>query len=343
MDKVFIEKNINITNLINSIPSGLCIYSLKNECPYIEFTVWNKCMEEITGYAIEEINEVGLYNIFSTNEEYNKFSTNPIDKTSITENTQGYPYDIITKYGIKKVINVNSSVISTEDGKENILILVKDITENIRLEQELREIEERFNKIIEFSTDAIFIHGDGQLIDVNTTALKILETDKPEDIIGQPINNFIHPDFHDIANERIKITQEKKSSVPLIEEKFITAKGNIIDVEIALTYIPYKGKSYNFSFVRNITERKRMEKALRKGEKKFRKLFNNVNDAIYLNKLDENGIPTVYIEVNNVACKRLGYSREELSSMTIFDTNPLITMEDILNLLKIIKKRKRNI
>jgi PAS domain S-box len=339
MDVVSIEKNINITNLINSIPGGLCIYSLKNECSYIEFTVWNKYMAEITGYTIEEINEIGLYHIFCDNEEYSKFITNSIDTPSIVENAKGYRYDIITKYDVKKVMNVTSSVIITEDGKENILILVKDITENIILEQELREIEERFNKILELSTDAIFIYGNGRFKYVNTTALKILEIDKLEDIIGQSINKVIHPDFHTIAHERIKITQGKKSSVPLIEEKFITAKGNIIDVEIALTYIPYKGKNHNFAFVRDITDRKRMEEALKKGEKKFRKLFNNVNDAIYLTKLDENGIPTVFTEVNNVACRRLGYSREELCSMTLFDTNPLITMKQVLDFLKIIKKK----
>ena len=260
-------------------------------------------------------------------------------KKSIDENTKEDQYEIISKDGVKKTINVNSSVINSEDGKENILILVKDITKNIRLTQELKEIEQRFNKILESSPDAVFIHDDGQVVDVNTTTLKVFEVDKVEDIIGHPMHKFIHPDFHDIVKERIKITQEKESSVPLIEEKCITAKGNIIDVEIASTYIPYKGKKCNFVFVRNITERKKMEKALRKGEKKFRKLFNNVNDAIYLNKIDENGIPTVYTEANNVACKRLGYSREELSSMTIFNTSPSLTMEDVLDLLKSLEKK----
>lgn len=339
MDVVSIQKNINITNLINSIPGGLCIYSMKNEDSYIDFTIWNKYMVEITDYTIEEINEIGLQHIFFKKKEYDEFIANSVDKRIIVGNTKEYQYDIITKYGVKKAINVNSSVIRTEDGKENILILVKDITETMRLAQKLIEIEERFNKILELSTDAILIYGDGEIVNVNTTALKMIESDRPEDIIGQPIHKFIHPNFHDIANERIRITQEKKGSLPLIEEKFITAKGNVIDVEIALTYVPYEGKKYNFAFVRNITDRKEMEKAIRKAGKKFRKLFNNVNDAIYLTKLDESGIPTVYTEVNNVACSRLGYSREELCSMTLFDTNPVITMEKVLDYLNIIEKK----
>ena len=80
MDISSIEKNINVVNLINSIPGGLCIYSLKNQCPYIEFSVWNTYMSKITGYTIEEINEKGFYNIFSIEEEGRKFITNFIDE-----------------------------------------------------------------------------------------------------------------------------------------------------------------------------------------------------------------------------------------------------------------------
>lgn len=339
MDLNFIEKNINVVNLINSIPGGLCIYSLKDLYPYMKVSVWNTYMTKITGYTIEEINEKGFYSIFSIKEEGIKFITNCIEKRSIDGNTKRHQYEIITKDGVEKIISVNSSIISTEDSKENIVILVKDITKYIILEQELREIEQRLNKIIDTSPDAVFIHDNGQVIEANNMALKIFEFDKPEDIIGHSMNKFIHPDFCDIVKDRIKITQEKEISVPLIEEKCITAKGNIIDVEVSSTHIPYKGKKCNFVFIRNITERKSMEKTLRKGEKKFRKLFNNVNDAIYLNKVDENGMPTVFTEANNVACNRLGYSREELNSMIIPDINPFINLKEISGFMTIIKKK----
>lgn len=69
----------------------------------------------------------------------------------------------------------------------------------------------------------------------------------------------------------------------------------------------------------DITERKRMEEKLRESELRFRMLFNNVNDAIFLLELDRQGRAGTFTEVNDVACQRLGYSREELLGFTVND------------------------
>lgn len=56
-------------------------------------------------------------------------------------------------------------------------------------------------------------------------------------------------------------------------------------------------------------------KHLRESEEKYRQIFENANDAIYLFELDERGLPGRILEVNEVACRRLGYTREEYLSM----------------------------
>lgn|GEM_PF-1448449 len=57
------------------------------------------------------------------------------------------------------------------------------------------------------------------------------------------------------------------------------------------------------------------EKELQDREKKYRKIFNNANDAMYLHGVKE-GMPTEFMEVNEVATEMLGYSRDELLSMS---------------------------
>ncbi len=57
------------------------------------------------------------------------------------------------------------------------------------------------------------------------------------------------------------------------------------------------------------------EEALRESEKKFRLFFNNVNDAIYLHSINEQGLPGKFLEVNEVMCRRLEYNRDELLTM----------------------------
>lgn len=78
----------------------------------------------------------------------------------------------------------------------------------------------------------------------------------------------------------------------------------------------------------DISERKEHERKLELSEKKFRSIFNNVNDAIYINDLKGN-----FLEVNNVLCETLGYSKEELLKMQrweiMFHHSPIKTEKRI--------------
>ncbi len=78
----------------------------------------------------------------------------------------------------------------------------------------------------------------------------------------------------------------------------------------------------------DITGLKQTLETLSKSEEKFRLLFNKANDSIGLCKITDKGQPGSFIEVNDTASQRLGYSREELLTMTPFD----ITYEGDLHL-----------
>lgn len=73
------------------------------------------------------------------------------------------------------------------------------------------------------------------------------------------------------------------------------------------------------AFNQNITRWKLTEQALVENEEKFRTIFNNANDAMYLHGITKDGIPGTFEEVNDIACSILGYSREELIQMTPVD------------------------
>lgn len=62
-----------------------------------------------------------------------------------------------------------------------------------------------------------------------------------------------------------------------------------------------------------------LEEALRENVEKYRILFHNANDAIYLYSLREDGSSSRFIEVNDVACRMLGYSKEELLAKSPLD------------------------
>ncbi len=66
-------------------------------------------------------------------------------------------------------------------------------------------------------------------------------------------------------------------------------------------------------------KRKKDEELLRNSEERLRILFNGINEAVFVYEGPENGIPGTFIEVNDPACVRLGYSRNELLTMRPFD------------------------
>ena len=64
------------------------------------------------------------------------------------------------------------------------------------------------------------------------------------------------------------------------------------------------------------------EKALRESEGKYRRLFEIINDAVFVHILKEDGTPGHFLEVNDIACQRLGYTRAELLQITPLEIGP---------------------
>ncbi|MEZ5334205.1 MAG: PAS domain S-box protein [Methanolobus sp.] len=87
-----------------------------------------------------------------------------------------------------------------------------------------------------------------------------------------------------------------------------------------------------------IKEQKKAEKALRDSERKFRTLFESPNDAIYLTDMQGK-----ILEVNKIACERVGYSREEFLSMSLMDIDTSNRRRGILRILKELCKMKSNL
>ncbi|MCF8334960.1 MAG: PAS domain S-box protein [Bacteroidales bacterium] len=122
-----------------------------------------------------------------------------------------------------------------------------------------------------------------------------------------PVNNTVLDTFETgRSNENIEgtlpflINGEEKALTLLISTSFI----NIQEEPLVLVSIL------------DITSRKNAERALAEREEKYRQIFNNTNDGMYLHKISDKGEPGNFIEVNDVACNMLGYSRDQLLSMS---------------------------
>jgi PAS domain S-box-containing protein len=138
--------------------------------------------------------------------------------------------------------------------------------ERERAEKRLKESEERYRRLVELSPDAVIVHGGGETLFVNTAGAGLFGAASPEELIGKPVMELIHPDYREIVWARIVRTQERGERTDLIREKFLRLDGRAVDVEAVSTPIAYRGEAATLVVARDVTERKRAEEELRRRE-----------------------------------------------------------------------------
>lgn len=133
----------------------------------------------------------------------------------------------------------------------------RNITRRKQIEQALQESEERYRRLVELSTEAISVNREGRCIYINAAGLQLLGATSPEEIVGQPVTQFIHPDFRDLVLARLQQIEQSGISAPLTELQFLRVDGSIVDVEVTSTAICYGRQPATLTFAHDNTARKR--------------------------------------------------------------------------------------
>jgi PAS domain S-box-containing protein len=202
-----------------------------------------------------------------------------------------------------------------EDGRKGVSVIFEDITEKQRSDYALRESEKRYRTLAEASTDLIFvIDKDDRVEYVNSYASAV--ANKPADqIIGRQRSVIFPPEV--ARNQKKALEKVFETGISLRREGALAFDGRIHWFDHFLT--PLKNADNQVRSVlgisRDITERKKAEEALRRSEEKFRNVFDRANDAILLHTLTVEESPGRFIEVNRIACRMLGYERNELLTL----------------------------
>ena len=236
---------------------------------------------------------------------------------------------IICKDGSYKwILDRGKVLVKDTDGKpERMVGTHKDITERRIAEQALMESEERFRSIVEGAPDAIFIQVDRKFVFGNDQLSDLLGYKSSDEIKGKQVLSHIHPDFISIASERInRLNVDHKPVAELKEIKFIKLDGTEIWVETKGEPIVFNNSNGALVFVRDITERKNAEEALKQSESKFYSLFENSPNAIFIS----DPVSHIIIDCNENACLMNGYTKEELIGKDINMLHPPEITRDIL-------------
>jgi diguanylate cyclase (GGDEF)-like protein/PAS domain S-box-containing protein len=152
------------------------------------------------------------------------------------------------------------------------------------LEEKLRESEEGYRTAIENSNDGVVITREGMHVYVNHKFLEIFGYSDPEEILNKSIADTPH--MHPDDLERIAEWNRRRlrgETVPSrYEHKAIHKDGRTIYVELSSTRIMYQGKAASLTYIRDITERRNAEEALRWKTTFLEALVDSSHDGILI-------------------------------------------------------------
>lgn len=304
------EKNVNhgLKNqlIIENINDVIIILNEKLKIEYIN----EKNIEKTLGYARGEvINKDALKFIYSDDVisviEEGRRNWERGEGSMITRFVKKDGNYIWCEFKGKKFIDL--------DNKEKLLFVLRDITERKKFEENLKESEKKYRLITENANDMIFILNNKFRIEyINERVTKKSLGYSREELIGIDVIKLIHPDD---LTKSIEVGRFFwKEGEGATELRIRKNNGKYIWIETkGKGFTDIDGKRKALFISRDISERKKIEQALKESEEKYRLITENANDIIVV--FDRN-LKFEYINEKPIS-KTLGYSIDEMSTKNL--------------------------
>jgi len=188
--------------------------------------------------------------------------------------------------------------------------------ENAELKQanaELWQSNEAYRQLVENLNEVLYVLDPDGIIRFITPNVEQIGGYRPEELLGRPFTDFVHPQD---LQERFRYFQRIFNGEDLVTEyRYLTQTGRTVWTRTHARAKIQDGKVTGIQgILMDISDRKRFEEALRQSEKKFRDIFDSSGDAILVHDSSWR-----YVEVNETACRYLGYTRDELLGRNLKD------------------------
>ncbi len=309
---------------IENVPIGLY-----RTTPEGRIIMANFALAKMLGYnSTAELKNIDLRDSSKTN-KYNRkaFLEEIIEKGEV----KGFENQWQKKDGTRIHILENARIVEDESGKIAYFEgSAEDITDKVKTAEKINKILREQEVIIDNTAIGIAHIKNNAFVWVNDKLCELTKYAKKE-IINKELSKIIDEDKSSfpgfIQDELIKYGQFLK------ELEIIDKEGNQLWCRISAKIIdrsmPSKGSIWIFD---NIDQRKKAEQNLQESEKRLRNIIDNINDAIFIHDFNGN-----ILDVNAVACKRLGYSKEELLVMKPSDFDNEISRKEFKQNIKKLK------
>ncbi|MFH0825837.1 MAG: PAS domain S-box protein, partial [Pseudomonadota bacterium] len=197
---------------------------------------------------------------------------------------------------------VKISAVDPSDLGKGTIATVFDISARKRMEDRLRESEERYRTLVEAGFDGILVHQHGKIVFANSRLCKMIGRDENE-LLGMDHWVIYYSDYQDIIREK-SLEHLGDEKVPTrLEVKLQRRDGSLLDGEISTGTVGWGAGKAVQVWVRDISERKRTERALQEWQEDSRVIMESVEDGYY--EVDAKGN---FLAVNPALARILGCS-----------------------------------
>lgn len=279
------ESERRYRDLVEKMPDG--VYRINNEGKFLEV---NPGMVNILGYASkEELLAVDIKD---------QLYLSPSEKSS-----PGEKFNEMAVFRLKKkdgtFIWVEDHVRQVVDEKGNILYhegILRDVSERLQTENQLRESEQRFKTLADATSEGIGITENGIILDVNDQHARMHGYERSE-LVGKPVKDIVASQCHSLLDKAIRT-----NDLGPVEYFDVRKDGSIFPVEVRSRRVRLGGRDLFLSSIRDLTEQKQAEEYIQR----LSRVVEQTADSVIITNRE--GI----IEYVNPAFeKHTGYSKEE--------------------------------
>jgi len=208
-----------------------------------------------------------------------------------------------------------------EENWSKVIVSISDITERKRMENSLRDREQRLNAIIENEPECIkILASDGSVLQMNPAGLAMLEADNIQAVLGKSVYPIVTAEYRQAFQDLTQGVFRGESGK--LEFEMVGLKGTRRWLDTHA--VPMRNEQGEviglLGITRDVTERRRAEEALRQSENRYRTVVENQTEFIV--RWKSNGIRTF---VNDAYCRYFGLTPEQALSSSFI---PLIHEED---------------
>jgi len=277
--------------------------------------------------------------------DYKMPELNGINLTRRIRKTSDIPLILYTGRGSEEVAEAAFTVgvddyVRKEVNHSHYKVLahrIRAVVEKHKAEEGLRESEARYRGFISASRDGVEVFSGTALVFANLQAARLHGIDTAKELIEVgPLECVVPEDREDIR--RRALTRQKGQDVSHIHEFRVRhTNGTIRWLESSSSLIDYEGRKSTLTFIRDITERKRMEEALHESMKKYADIVREIPSGMFIYQFQPPD-QLIFLDGNVEAERLTGLKREELIGKEFDDVwhpkRPVPLKEIYLNLLE---------